>query len=123
MLLGMVWRVLAASFIAFMVSGYINDFIFDRYHPKNRIVRVIVSTGSGILIDTGLFVIIAFTGIYSMASLLMMWLSISLIKALIEIGLYPLTFWLAETIKAVEGRQVFEKPIRAAAAEKKEKHD
>lgn len=63
-ILGSTWRITAASIIAYIGGGYINNVIMDRLHKhdgeKRYYLRAILSTAFGQLFDDYVFVFLAF---------------------------------------------------------------
>lgn len=63
-ILGSTWRITAASTIAYIGGGYINNLIMDTLHKKHGdkkyYLRAISSTAAGQLIDDFVFVFLAF---------------------------------------------------------------
>ena len=95
-------RILGASFAAFVLSGLLNSFIFDlikrRAHPL--LVRSSVSTLIGVIIDSAVFITLAFCGVLPTNVLLLTILGQILAKILVGIVIgTPLTWCVVRIMK------------------------
>ena len=92
-ILGSTWRITAASIIAYIGGGYLNNWIMDnmRKHDgeKRYYLRAILSTGAGQLIDDYVFVFLAFApfGISTIENPWMAILTVPLVSAIVETGI------------------------------------
>ena len=102
MTLGSTWRVLIASFAAYLVGSLVNAGVMvrmkERLH-KHLMLRCVLSTLLGEGIDAIIFITIAFAGIMPWESLLVMIAAQAAFKTAFEVVFYPLT---RSVIKRVE---------------------
>ncbi|MDD4188130.1 MAG: queuosine precursor transporter [Bacilli bacterium] len=96
-ILGSTPRVLLASLTAYMVGDFVNDRVFKRMKTKNPNsfkgfqFRAILSSLCGLIVDSSIFLPLAFLGVIPNKVLLTMMLSQVLIKISCEIILLPVT--------------------------------
>jgi len=111
-LLSQVPRIVLASIIAYFAGGYSNSVILSRLKVKTKgkylWTRTIGSTLVGQFVDTALFVAIAFGGVYTIASLVIMAVSNYLFKSVIEIVCTPATYAVVGFLKKTEGIDVYD---------------
>ena len=102
MTLGSTWRVLIASFAAYLVGSLVNAGVMvrmkERLH-KHLMLRCVLSTLLGEGIDAIIFITIAFAGTMPWESLLVMIAAQAAFKTAFEVVFYPLT---RSVIKRVE---------------------
>ncbi len=105
-------RIVLASIVAYFAGEYINSVILSRMKILTRgkylWTRTIGSTLAGQLIDTTLFVTIAFLGLYPPAILVIMIMSNYLFKTAIEAAFTPLTYLSVNFMKKREQCDVFD---------------
>lgn len=92
--LGSTWRVLIASFAAYLVGSLVNAGIMVRMKEKLReylMLRCVLSTLIGEGIDAVIFITIAFVGTMPVETLLIMIAAQAAFKTLFEVVFYPLT--------------------------------
>jgi uncharacterized integral membrane protein (TIGR00697 family) len=92
--LGSTWRILAASFAAYLVGSLVNAGIMVRMKERLRkylMLRCVLSTLIGEGIDAAIFITIAFIGTMPLDTLLVMIAAQAAFKTLFEIAFYPLT--------------------------------
>jgi queuosine precursor transporter len=115
-ILGAQPRILLASFLAFLVGGFVNSYVLARMKiwTKGRHLwaRTIGSTFLGQGFDTMLFVTIAFYGIWDNDMILVVILSQWLFKVAYEALATPLTYAVVGILKRVEGSDVFDRDTR-----------
>ena len=100
--LGSTWRILIASFAAYLVGSLVNAGIMVRMKEKLRehlMLRCVLSTLIGEGIDAVIFITIAFAGTMPFETLLIMIIAQAAFKTLFEVVFYPLT---RSVIKKVE---------------------
>lgn len=100
--LGSTWRVLIASFAAYLVGSLVNAGIMVRMKERLRehlMLRCVLSTLLGEGIDAIIFITIAFAGTMPFETLLIMIAAQAAFKTLFEVVFYPLTRFV---IKKVE---------------------
>lgn len=105
-------RIFLASIVSYLIGEFTNSYILARLKVKTKgkylFIRLIASTIAGEAIDTSLFVLIAFAGILSTPTLLIVALSNYIFKLLIEIVLYPVTKHIINTLKQQEQTDYFD---------------
>lgn len=101
--LGSSWRVLIASFLAYLVGSNLNAFIMNRMHSKSGekllFIRCVSSTIVGETIDAFIFISIAFYGVMDTPVLLTMICAQALFKILYEVVIYPATHVVIRKVK------------------------
>lgn len=108
--LGNTPRVLIASLAAFMIGDYINDRVFKKLkekHPKDHKgfgFRAIASSFCGELIDSLVFLPIAFIGQMPVTALIEMTIMQVLIKTGYEIVILPVTKYIVKVVSAYESK-------------------
>lgn len=104
--LGSTWRVLLASFAAYLVGSLLNAYIMERMKNKSGdkklMLRCVVSTLIGEGIDAFIFITIAFVGTMPLASLFIMILAQAAFKTIYEIIVYPITKIIIGKINALD---------------------
>ena len=105
-------RIVLASIVAYFAGEYLNSVILSRMKILTRgkylWTRTIGSTLAGQLIDTALFVLIAFGGLYPAAVLVIMGMSNYLFKTVIEVAATPLTYIAVKFMKKMEQYDVYD---------------
>ena len=99
-------RLLIASLSAYYFGNLVNSFIMDKMkrNDENKLwKRTIVSSIFGELIDSIIFLAIAFVGTISLNNLLIMIVSVYLLKILIEILFTPILIKIISLLKKMEG--------------------
>ena len=92
--LGSTWRVLIASFAAYLVGSLVNAGVMVRMKERlqeHLMLRCVLSTLLGEGIDAIIFITIAFAGTMPWESLLIMIAAQAAFKTLFEVVFYPLT--------------------------------
>ena len=108
--LGSTPRVLAASLIAFVIGDFVNDKIFDKMKKKheNEIKgfgwRAIISSFFGELVDSLIFLPLAFIGLMPIKTLAIMTVCQVLIKTGYEVVILPITQLVVKKVSAVEAK-------------------
>lgn len=106
--LGTTPRILAASLIAYVVGDLVNDLIFRRMkqkhpHDERRFgLRAIVSSVFGNLVDSLIFLPLAFIGEMPATTLVVMCLTQVIVKTGYELLILPLTILTVRTVNRVE---------------------
>ena len=82
-------RILFASFTAFLVSGFLNGYVFNKIRQKNSFLslRSAVSTFLGIIVDSFLFITLAYAFAVPLDNLMLVVLWQILAKLLIGVAL------------------------------------
>lgn len=92
--LGSTWRLLLASFAAYLVGSFVNAFVMVRMKErlqKQLMLRCVLSTLIGEGLDALIFISIAFAGTMPLTDLLIMIIAQAMFKTVFEILFYPLT--------------------------------
>jgi uncharacterized integral membrane protein (TIGR00697 family) len=106
-------RILAASFLAYLVGEFLNSFVLAKMkittHGRHLWMRTIGSTVIGQLADSGVFIFLAFYGTIPIASLgrvvIYQWLMKSAYEALVT----PLTYVVVNYLKRVEQEDFYDR--------------
>lgn len=105
-ILGLTPRIVAASLVAYFVGEFCNSFILAKLkiltHGRWLWARTIGSTLLGQIVDTVLFILIAFTGVVPNGLLLTLIVSNYLFKCGVEILFTPVTYWMTGWLKQQE---------------------
>lgn len=111
-ILGSTPRMVLASIIAYCVGTFMNSYVLSKMkiftQGKHLWARTIGSTVIGELFDSTIFVIIAFVGTIPNNAIISMILSFYLIKVIIEVVLTPVTYYIINKLKKVEGIDTYD---------------
>ncbi len=111
-LFGFTPRLLAASFIAYLVGEFLNAYVLARLKIRTQgrflWMRTIGSTLVGQGADSLVFLTLAFWGILPPAALAQAILSQWTFKVLYEAAATPLTYWVVNRLKQAEGVDVYD---------------
>lgn len=114
-IIGTAPRIVLASLSAYLAGSFLNAYVLSKMKVKsagkNFGFRAIVSTLAGESIDSILFIIIAFAGIFPATAMLAMILTQALLKTAYEIIILPLTSVVVKKIKQIEGIDTFDEAI------------
>lgn len=105
MVLGSTWRLLLASFAAYLVGSLTNALIMVKMKKKlekHLMARCLLSTLVGEGIDAVIFITIAFVGTMPASTLVIMVISQALFKTLFELVFYPATKNVIKKINSLE---------------------
>lgn len=94
-------RILGASFAAFVTSGLLNSFLFDRIKRATRlplVLRSAASTFCGVLVDSAAFILLAFWGKLPRDVLLLAVTGQILAKLLLGVGVGAPVTWRVATL-------------------------
>ena len=112
-ILGQTPRIVTASLIAYFAGEFSNSFILAKMKVFTKgkwlAARTISSTIAGQAIDTLIFVLIAFYGVFSNSLLLAIIVSNYIFKVLLEVAFTPLTYKIVNTLKRAEGVDYYDK--------------
>lgn len=104
---GNTWRIVAGSMIAFACGSFTNSFVLARMKiaTQGRFLwaRVVGSTVVGQAVDTGVFFLIAFYGIWPNDQLVAVVINQYLFKTIWEAVMYPATARVVGFLKRAEG--------------------
>lgn len=108
-------RTTIASLLAFVCGSTFNSLIISKMKlasgGKRFPMRALVSTMAGELLDTCIFLPVAYAGIIEAKVILTMMLTLWVVKMLYELALLPLTSLLVRRLKACEQVDVFDQGI------------
>ena len=111
-ILGFTPRLLAASFTGYLAGEFTNSFVLAKMKiaTKGRWLwtRTIGSTFVGQALDSGLFILIAFSGIMGWDALGIMVLTHWLVKTGYEVLATPFTYWTVGYLKKKEGVDTYD---------------
>jgi hypothetical protein len=100
------WRIALASMLAFWCGSFVNSYVLAKLKiwSQGRFlwVRTIGSTAFGELVDSSLFYILAFYGIWPIQELIQVALVQYVLKTSWEVLATPLTYWVVNTLKRKE---------------------
>lgn len=112
-ILGFAPRLLAASFVAYLVGEFLNAYVLARLKVATRgrwlWLRTIASTLVGQGVDSALFLTLAFSGIMPPAVLAGAILAQWLVKSGYEAAATPLTYLVVNALKRAEGLDPFDR--------------
>ncbi|HEX8875361.1 MAG TPA: queuosine precursor transporter [Phycisphaerales bacterium] len=124
-ILGVVWRITLASMAAYFVGEFCNSYVLSKmkylaegrgatltgfkrwFHQASRFV---MSTVVGQAVDTAVFSVIAFAGIFGWKDLLWTSLSLYAFKVVYEVALTPVSVRFANWVKKVENVDQIDTP-------------
>ena len=115
-ILGLVPRIVLASIIGYLAGSFINAFVLAKLKiwTKGRYlwIRTIGSTIAGEAVDTTLFVLIAFYGVFSGGLLFLAIIFSYVFKVSYEIIATPLTYKVVSFLKKAEGLDSYDSNTR-----------
>ena len=101
------WRIALASMTAFWCGSFVNSYVLAKLKiwTQGRFLwfRTIGSTAFGELVDSSLFYVLAFYGIWETQELIQVALIQYVLKTSWEVLATPLTYWVVATLKHKEG--------------------
>jgi queuosine precursor transporter len=111
--LGHVPRIVAASVAAYFVGEFCNSYVLAKIKVKMKgramPLRFILSTVVGQAVDTTVFVIIAFAGVFELDQLISLIISGWAVKVAWEIIALPITIPIVKWLKRTENEDYFDK--------------
>jgi queuosine precursor transporter len=111
-ILGLTPRLVIASLIAYFAGEFSNSFVLAKLkvlmQGRQLWVRTISSTLVGQVLDTALFIVIAFAGIVPQSLLLTLIVSNYIFKCGVEILFTPVTYWLTGWLKQQEQEDYYD---------------
>lgn len=112
-ILGLTPRIVIASLIAFSFGGFSNSFILAKMKiwTKGKMLwlRTIGSTLVGELVDTSLFILIAFWGIFPNSLIFTLIVSNYIFKTAVEVLFTPATYKIVKFLKREEQEDYYDK--------------
>ncbi|MEO8938065.1 MAG: queuosine precursor transporter [Burkholderiaceae bacterium] len=110
---GNAWRIAAASMIAFWCGSFANSYVLAKMKLLTQgrwlWTRTIGSTVVGEAIDSSLFYVIAFYGIWDTGDIVEVALIQYVLKTGWEVLSTPLTYWVVDTLKRVENVDYYDR--------------
>ena len=110
---GNAWRIAAASMIAFWCGSFANSYVLARMKvlTQGRMLwtRTIGSTVIGEAVDSSLFYVIAFYGIWETSDIVKVALIQYVLKTAWEVLSTPLTYWVVNALKRVENEDYYDR--------------
>lgn len=110
--LGSTPRIVGASMLAYLLGSFLNAWVMSKFKVltkgKGFSIRAIFSTLVGEGADSIIFISIAFAGIFPVKVLLIMIGTQAIIKIVYEIAVLPLTIWVVNKVKKLEGVDTFD---------------
>lgn len=114
-LFGFAPRIAAASFAAYLVGSFLNAFVMSRMKVwtggRHLWMRTIGSTIVGEGIDSVVFNVAAFAGVFQLHQVFYIALSGFVLKTLYEIAATPVTYVLVGQLKRIEGVDQYDRGI------------
>ena len=105
-ILGQAPRIVAASLLAYLCGEFINSYILAKMkvwmEGKMLWARTIGSTVVGELVDSTLFILVAFAGVLPASLLITLIISNYVFKTAIEVAFTPATYWAVRYLKRTE---------------------
>lgn len=112
LILGKVYRIALASILAFICGEFINSYTMAKLKIKQSgkamPVRFVLSTVFGQMVDTGVFILIAFAGSMPIASLFSVFIAAWIFKVVWEIFALPISIPLVKWLKRIENEDYFD---------------
>jgi len=109
-------RILAASFVAYLVGEFLNSFVLAKMklatNGRHLWMRTIGSTVVGQLADSGIFIFLAFYGMIPLVVLGQLILSQWLMKSAYEALVTPFTYIVVNYLKRVEKEDYYDRETR-----------
>lgn len=110
---GQMPRIVLASYTAYLCCEFANSYIMSKMkvwsEANNFPLRAVVSTAVAQFVDSGVFFVIGFTGIMSVAALVKIIVASSLAKIAYETFLLPFTTAFVRKLKTLEGIEHFDR--------------
>lgn len=108
--LGSVPRVLFGSLLAFVIGDFVNDKVFSKMKKKQEGLkgfgaRAVLSSFAGEVVDSAIFLPIAFIGTMPAKTLLIMGVTQVTLKVLYECLILPLTHFIAKVLLKSEQKE------------------
>lgn len=111
-ILGLTPRIVVASLVAYFAGEFSNAFVLAKLKIITRgrwlWIRTIGSTLIGQVVDTGIFILVAFMGIFPPRLLVILILSNYVFKCMVEILFTPLTYWVTGWLKQQEQEDYYD---------------
>ena len=112
LLFGLVPRIVLGSLIAYWAGEFANSYVLAKMKVLSRGrffgARALGSTLVGQAVDTGLFLLVAFAGVYPAHVLGLMFASNYVFKVGVEVVFLPLTYAVVGALKRAEGEDYYD---------------
>jgi len=112
-ILGQAPRIVMASLIAYLCGEFLNSYVLAKMKlwtaGKALWTRTIGSTLVGELVDSTLFILIAFASVLPGSLLFTLILSNYVFKTTIEVVFTPITYWIVGFLKRSEGEDFYDR--------------
>jgi uncharacterized integral membrane protein (TIGR00697 family) len=112
---GSTWRIVAASLMAFWAGEFVNSYVMAKMkiwtRGKHMWTRTIGSTVVGQAVDSAIFYPVAFLGVWTSQSILIVMVTNWALKVAWEVVLTPVTYAVVGWLKSREGVEVFDENI------------
>ncbi|AFV77106.1 queuosine precursor transporter [Thermus oshimai] len=113
LLLGLTPRIVLGSLLAYFVGEFANAYVLARLKVRTEgrhfWLRALLSTLVGQGLDTGVFLLVAFLGVFPPEVLLAVFLSNYAFKVGVEAAMLPLTYGVVGFLKRAEGLDVYDR--------------
>jgi queuosine precursor transporter len=110
------WRIVLGSLAAFLLGDWLNSLILSKMKVLQRgrwfILRAMASSLPAHFIDTGLFNLVAFLGIWTAGDIGRNVLSEGLLASVYELAVFPVTLMVVRWWKRRESIDVYDKGIK-----------
>jgi len=110
------WRIVLGSLVAFWVGDWMNSFILSKLKVLQKgswfILRAMGSSLPAHFVDTGLFNLVAFLGVWTMGDLGRNTLSEGILATVYELAVFPLTLAVVRWWKKRERIDVYDEGIK-----------
>ncbi|HRN96533.1 MAG TPA: queuosine precursor transporter [Candidatus Levybacteria bacterium] len=112
-ILGLTPRIVAGSLVAFLVGGLVNSIVLAKLKVltkgKHLWIRTISSTVLGQLVDTTIFMLIAFYGVWPNSLIISVIISGYLLKVATEVIFTPITYLVVNKLKKAEKSDYYDR--------------
>lgn len=109
------WRIVAGSLLAYWVGDWLNSLIISKMKVaqkgRNFFIRAMASSLPAHMIDTALFNILAFSGVWTPVQILQNTLSESSLASVYELAIFPITLFVVRWWKKIEKIDVYDEGI------------
>ncbi|MCX7775367.1 MAG: queuosine precursor transporter [Spirochaetaceae bacterium] len=110
------WRIVVGSLAAYWIGDYMNSVIMSRMKVVQKgkwfFIRAMASSLPAHFVDTVLFNVVAFAGVWSSGDIVRNALSESSLASVYELVLFPLTYVIVRAWKRLEGIDVYDEGVR-----------
>ncbi|MBI1307065.1 MAG: queuosine precursor transporter [Bacteroidetes bacterium] len=111
-ILGKVYRIAAASILAFVCGEFVNSYTMAklkiRQSGKAMPIRFVLSTLFGQMVDTAVFICVAFIGTIELSSLIHVFIAAWTFKVLWEVFALPVSVVVVTKLKKIENEDYYD---------------